>query len=250
MQAALGFIAGLILGSFIALLTQRWPAGRSVVGGRSHCDDCGATLAARDLVPLFSMLALRGRCRHCGSVIAMRHSWIELAAGGIGAGAMGLHPGLPGVAGAVFGWGLLTVAILDVEHFWLPDRVTLPLAALGLLAGLATAPPMGDRLIGAAAGYLSLAAVAAAYRAATGRRGMGGGDPKLFAAIGAWLGWMALPIVLLLAALLGLALVGLDRLRGRAVDRLTALPFGALLAVAAWPAWLAFSLAPSLLGRP
>lgn len=247
MQAVLGLIAGLILGSFIALLTQRWPAGRSVVRGRSQCDACGRTLAARDLVPLLSVLASKGRCRQCGGAIALRHSWIELAAGGIGAAALGLHPGLPGIAGAAFGWGLLVLAVLDVEHFWLPDRVTLPLAALGLLAGLVAEPPLMDRLIGAAAGFATLAAVAALYRAATGRRGMGGGDPKLFAAIGAWLGWLTLPIVLLLAALLGLALVGLDRLRGRPVDRLTRLPFGALMAVAAWPVWLASaSLAPLL----
>jgi leader peptidase (prepilin peptidase)/N-methyltransferase len=246
----LGLLAGLIFGSFIALLTQRWPAGRSVVRGRSHCDTCGQTLAARDLVPVLSMAALRARCRLCSAPIAMRHTWIEIAAGGIGAAALGLYPGLAGGAGAVLGWGLLIVAILDVEHFWLPDRVTLPLAGLGLLAGLITGPPIGDRVIGAVAAYLTLAAIAAGYRMATGRSGMGGGDPKLFAAIGAWLGWTALPVVLLLASLLGLTLVGLDRLRGHRVERLTRLPFGALLAVAAWPVWLVSSLAPLLLVRP
>lgn len=245
MQAALGLLAGLIFGSFIAVLTQRWPAAGSVVHGRSKCDSCGHVLAARDLVPIFSMMALKGRCRTCNGAIDMRHTWIELAGGGIGAVALGVHPGMVGVTGAALGWGLLVIAILDVEHYWLPDRVTLPLAALGLLAGFIDGPPVGVRIVGALAGYAVLFATAGGYRLVTGRRGMGGGDPKLFAAIGAWLGWLPLPFVLLLAALLGLALVGLDHLRGRPVNRLARLPFGALLAVSAWPVWLtSASLAP------
>lgn len=236
--ALLGGLAGIILGSFIAALTLRWPAGRSIATGRSCCDGCGATLGPRDLVPVLSFVVLRGRCRHCGAAIAPRHLWVELAAGGIGAVSLAVHPDIDGVAGALFGWGLLALAILDVEHFWLPDRITLPLGIAGLAAGACIDPPLLDRAIGAAAGFASLAIIAFAYKRASGRTGLGGGDPKLLAAIGAWLGWTALPFVLLLAASLGLVLASLDRLRGRPVTRQTRVPLGALLAIAAWPLWL------------
>jgi leader peptidase (prepilin peptidase)/N-methyltransferase len=239
MLALLGAIAGAILGSFIGALTARWPQGRSIATGRSRCDHCDAVLAPRDLVPVFSHLILRGRCRHCGGRIAPRHMAIEITAAGIGAVALALHPDAAGVAGAVFGWALLTLLVLDIEHMWLPDKLTLPLLALGLVVGYWLPPLIGDRAIGAAAGFASLALIAFGYKALTGRVGMGGGDPKLFGAIGAWLGWMALPLVLLLAALLGLALVGYDRLAGRAVNRHSRVPLGALLAVAAWAMWLA-----------
>ena len=234
----IGGIAGLIIGSFIAALTWRWPQGRSIATGRSTCDACGHALGPLELVPLFSLIWQRGRCRHCGVAIAPRHLWIELAAGGIGALALGQQPGLVGLGGALFGWGLLALAVLDAEHQWLPDRLTLPLLALGLAAGVWLAPPLADRAIGAVIGFASLTLVGGGYQIATGRIGLGGGDPKLFAAIGAWLGWFPLAFVLLLAALLGLGLALADRLRGRPVGRHSRVAFGALLAVAAWPFWL------------
>jgi leader peptidase (prepilin peptidase)/N-methyltransferase len=150
-----------------------------------------------------------------------------------------MHPGAYGVAGAVFGWWLLALLVLDVEHMWLPDRLTLPLGLAGMAAGWWLSMPLVDSLIGAAAGWASLAGLAAGYKALTGRTGIGGGDPKLFAAIGAWLGWFALPFVLVLAATLGLLLVLYDRLSGRPVTRYSRVPLGALLAAAAWPLWLA-----------
>jgi len=244
MAALLGGLAGLILGSFIAALTLRWPAGRRVSAGRSQCDSCGATLGVPDLILVLSFAILRGRCRHCGAAIAPRHLWIEIAAGGIGALSFAIHPDLDGVGGAVFGWSLLALAILDVENFWLPDNITLPLALVGVAAGVWLDPPLLDRAIGAAIGFVSLAVFAFTYTSITGRTGLGGGDPKLLAAIGAWLGWPALPVVLLLAASLGLALAGLDRLRGRPVTGQTRLALGALLAAVAWPLWLAGSLLP------
>ncbi len=238
MLAALGLVAGLILGSFIAALTARWPQGRSIATGRSRCDHCDAVLAPRDLVPVFSYVMLRGRCRACGGRIAPRHLAIELAAGGIGALALALHPDGGGVAGAVFGWGLLALLVLDSEHLWLPDALTLPLLAAGLAAGYWLPPALADRAIGAAVGFATLALIAFGYKALTGRIGLGGGDPKLFGAIGAWLGWTLLPLVLLLATSLGLALVGYDRLAGRAVTRHSRVPLGSLLAAAGWLLWL------------
>ena len=239
MAALLGLVAGLLFGSFIAALTVRWPQGRSIAAGRSRCDHCDAVLAPRDLVPVLSHLLLRGRCRQCGGRIAPRHMAIEIAAAGIGAAALALHPDSAGVAGAVFGWILLALLVLDIEHMWLPDALTLPLLVLGLNIGLEMPPALVDRFIGAAAGYATLALIAGGYKGMTGRVGMGGGDPKLFAAIGAWLGWVALPFVLVLAATLGLVLAGHDRLAGRAVTRHSRVPLGALLAAAAWALWLA-----------
>ena len=234
----LGLIAGLVAGSFIGVLTLRWPAGRGL-GGRSACDACGAMLGPFDLVPLLSFALLRGRCRHCAAPIAPRHLAIELAGGAVGALALWLVPGWGGVAGAGLGWVLLALLVLDVEHFWLPDRLTLPLAGAGLLAGLWLPPALPLRLAGALVGFGLLWVLAAGYRRLRGFDGMGGGDPKLFAAIGAWLGPWVLPLVMAAAAGLGLALVGLDRLRGRPVMASTRVPLGALLAGAGWLAWLA-----------
>ena len=232
-------VLGAIAGSFLSTLVIRWPAGRSVRAGRSACDGCGATLSAWELVPLVSALALRGRCRRCGAAIDPRHRRIELACAAIGAVSGLAVPGPVAIGGALFGWLLLALAALDAEHFWLPDALTLPLAVLGLVTGLlGWWPPLGDRLWGGAVGYAGLWAIGAAYRRFRGRDGLGGGDSKLLGAIGLWLGWRMLPAVLLLASLTGLALVVAGRARGRRVGAATPVPFGALLAVAAYPAWL------------
>ena len=237
-QAA-GLLLGAIMGSFLATLLIRWPQGKSVVAGRSRCDSCGAPLGPRDLVPLLSYAALHGRCRRCGARIDRRHVAVELAAAAIGLAALIAHPLPLAAVTALLGWWLLLVATLDVEHHWLPDALTLPMIPLGLIAGWAAlGPPLVDRAIGAAAGFAALEALRIGYAWARGREGMGGGDPKLFAAIGAWVGALQLPFVLLGAGLLGLAAAALMRLRGQEVAATSRLPLGALLAVAAWPVWL------------
>ncbi|MDB5681781.1 MAG: peptidase, partial [Sphingomonas bacterium] len=198
--AGLG-VLGAIVGSFLATLVIRWPRERSVIGGRSQCDGCGRTLRVWELVPLVSALASRGRCRSCGAAIDPRHWQIELGCAVLGVISGLAVPGPVGVAGAVFGWVLLTLAALDVAEFWLPDALTGTLAAAGL-ATIAVAPPeWPDRLIGGAAGFVSLWLIAFAYRRLRGRDGLGGGDPKLLGAIGLWVGWAMLPFVLLLACL-------------------------------------------------
>lgn len=234
--AAAGFVLGALIGSFIATLVLRWPQGRSVIAGRSQCDACGKTLGPLELIPLLSFILSKGRCRSCGGRIDHRHFWVELAAAAIGAVSLAVVPGWQGLAGALLGWMLLGLALLDAEHFWLPDKLTLPLLLLGLT--IANEPSLPDRAIGAAAGYAALALIAFGYRAARGREGLGGGDPKLLAAIGAWLGWQALPFVLLAASLAGLGWAGIAALRGRAVSRQDRLPLGTLMAMAAWPIWL------------
>ncbi len=241
--AAAGAVLGAIAGSFLATLILRWPQGRSVARGRSACDACGATLGAIELVPLASLLLQRGRCRRCGAAIDPLHWRVELACAAIGAMALGLAPGTEGLGWALFGWLLLTLAVLDWRHFWLPDLLTLPLAFLGFTLGMwVNAVPLLDRAIGAAAGYGLLLAVALGYRALRGREGLGLGDAKLLGAIGAWMGWQALPFLLLLASLTALLATGVDALRGKEVRAATRVPLGTFLCIAALPAWIARSL--------
>ncbi|WEK45056.1 MAG: A24 family peptidase [Candidatus Sphingomonas colombiensis] len=232
-------MAGAIAGSFLATIVIRWPEGRGVTRGRSACDACGRTLRVMELVPLLSAVASRGRCRSCGSAIDPRHWQIELGCALIGALAGYVAPGLVGVAGAVFGWLLLTLAALDVAVLWLPDVLTGTVALLGLATGaLGVSPPLEERVIGGIAGFLSLWVIARLYRVVRGREGLGGGDPKLLGAIGLWLGWRLLPVVVMIAALVGLGLALFERARGKAVAADAKLPFGAFLAIAAYPAWL------------
>ncbi len=237
-------VLGLVFGSFIATVAIRWPQGRSPIEGRSQCDSCGKALAARELVPLAGFLLQRGRCRGCGAPIHPGHFVTELIGMAIGVAAGLLAPGIGGVAGAVFGWLLLTLAALDLAAFWLPNALTGALAAAGLVAGLLDIwPPIDARLIGGIGGYAALAAVAAGYRLVRGRQGLGGGDPKLFGAIGCWLGWQALPLVLLAAALIGLAAVLGFVSAGRKVAATDRLPFGVMLAAAGWAVWMGQALA-------
>lgn len=140
---------------------------------------------------------------------------------------------------AFLGWQLLLIAATDAEHFWLPDALTLPLAAAGLAASALSRPSMPvDSLIGAAFGFGLLWLTAFAYRRIRGREGLGGGDPFLLAAGGAWVGWMGLPSILLWAAASGLSLVLAMRLAGRTVAGDTRLPFGVFLAVGIWMTWV------------
>ncbi len=205
------------------------------MAGRSHCDGCNVPLGALDLIPIVSHLIRRGKCRACGTAIDPRHLAIELVSALIGATAFTVAPGVVGLGGAVLGWILIALTALDAEHFWLPDRLTLPLAAAGLGLGLGT---FQDRLLGGIAGYATLALIATAYKAGRGREGLGGGDPKLFGAIGMWLGWQALPFVLLGASGTGLVWMLCRYLRGTPVSATDRLPIGALMAIVAFPMWI------------
>lgn len=226
----LGALTGLVAGSFLATVALRWPAGRSLAG-RSACDGCGARLRPAELVPILSFLWQRGRCRRCGAPIDWRHPAIEAAAALTGALALAAAPGPAGLAGALFGWGLLLLLALDLDHYWLPDGVVLPLLALGLVAGPA---PLPDRFL--AAGLLGggLLLLRIGFLPLSGRDGLGLGDVKLGAAVGAWLSPVLLGPFLLLAALVGLWLARAVRRRTGAIE----VPFGAAMAVAAFPLWV------------
>ncbi|KTE31778.1 MULTISPECIES: prepilin peptidase [unclassified Sphingopyxis] len=232
----LAALLGLVLGSFIATMVLRWPDGKSVLG-RSQCDACERPLGVVDLVPLASAIVLRGRCRSCGARINPFPMQVELASGLIGALALTILPGTAGWLWALFGWLLLPLALLDARHMWLPDRLNALLAIAGLLlAGPMLATQMLDRWIGALVGGAALALVAFVFRRLRGRDGMGGGDPKLMAALGAWLGWQALPLTLLLASFGGLLWALFTQGKGDRPLSLRSVPFGTFLAIAAWAA--------------
>lgn len=239
-NAAILGLLGLIVGSFLAAVSVRLPAEEDVVLKRSHCRSCGATLRPWHLVPVVSWLALRGRCGVCRAGISPRYPLIELAAGLIGVWAAVNGGGWVMMAAtAMLGWQLLLIALIDAEHFWLPDELTFPLIATGI--GAAALIGRGwpvDQMIGAVAAFAILWGIAWAYRAWRKRDGLGGGDPFLFAGAGAWVGWIGLPSVLLWACAVGFSLVAarlIVRRRVRGDDRL---PFGTLLAVGIWLVWL------------
>ena len=234
-------LVGAVIGSFIGLLSLRLPMGEPVAMSRSRCSGCSRTLGAADLLPLLSFALFRGRCRTCASPIDRRYPLIELASLAIGVISALIYSNEQALAAAVLGWWLLLLALLDLEHFWLPDRLTYPLVALGLgSAAYSGIPALHDSAIGAAAGFLVFAGIALAYRRLRGREGLGGGDWKLFAAGGAWVGWAALPLILLAAAISGLLAALL--LHSRKPDLLAQqLPFGVFLAPAIWIVYLAGS---------
>ena len=231
-------LLGAIVGSFLATVAIRWPAGRSALVGRSQCDACGKKVDPRDLIPLVSEALLRGKAKCCGTAIAPLHWQVEAASVVVGVLAGLVSPAPAGIAVAAFGWLLVLVAALDATELWIPDPLVAGLAIGGVLAALILPPFLAERLIGGAAGFGSLWLIGFAYHRLRGREGLGGADPKLFGAIGLWLGWRMLPQVLLVAALVGLGIVAWRSVTGRAVARNDAVPFGAYLAIAAYPALL------------
>jgi leader peptidase (prepilin peptidase)/N-methyltransferase len=236
---ALGAAAGLIAGSLLGNLVVRWPRGEGM-GGRSACDACGVPLAVRDLVPLLSFVLARGRCRACGQAIDPMHPIVEASCAIVGLVALAISPDAAGLTAALVGWLLVALAALDIRQFWLPDVLTAALAMIAALSAWVVDPPATiDRAIGGCAAFGSLWLIAALYRRLRGREGLGGGDPKLFGAIGLWLGWQPLPFVLLGASGIGLAVALSMMLRGNQVTPATRMPFGALMAVAAFVVWAA-----------
>ena len=249
-------LLGLAVGSFINVLVSRlprmmetaWrveslrilgeaPAGEperfDLIRPPSACPACGHRIPVLENIPVVSYLMLRGRCSACGWRIPARYPIVEIC-GALVAGAAAMHFGAgAGAAGAcLLGWGLLAVSAIDIETRLLPDSLTMPLLWLGLAFNLRdTFAPLQDCVIGAMAGYAVLWTIYHGFKLLTGREGMGYGDFKLLALLGAWLGWPALPAILLLASLAG-AVAGITLVvRGRA-SRDTPLPFGPYLAAA------------------
>jgi len=199
----------------------------------SNCPHCGHKIRAYENIPVVSYLFLRGRCASCKAPISMRYPIVE-AISGILAAYIGWRFGLTlAMAGAlVFAWSLIALTVIDIDTQLLPDDITLPLLWLGLLVNLNTGfTPLPSAVIGAVAGYLSLWTVYWLFKLTTGKEGMGYGDFKLLGAIGAWLGWKLLPVVILLSSLVG-AIVGIALIVFTRHGRNTPIPFGPYLAAA------------------
>ncbi|MEP7044256.1 MAG: A24 family peptidase [Dokdonella sp.] len=206
----------------------------------SHCPQCKHALSALDNIPLLSWLALRGRCRYCKAPISWQYPLVELLTA-LASAAVAWKFGFdwPLAAGLVFTWILVAASGIDARTQLLPDQLTLPLLWLGLLISLVplfVAPPVS--IIGAAIGYLSLWSVYWLFKLLTGKEGMGYGDFKLLAALGAWMGAMSLLPIILLSSLIG-AIVGGSALALRGKDRSTPIPFGPFIAAAGW-GWFVF----------
>ena len=211
---------------------------------RSACPACGSEVAARDNIPVLSYLLLRGRCRHCGTSISVRYPIIEVTAALLAiVVAVVLGPTWQMLAAIGMSWALLALAIIDIDRFLLPDSITLPLLWAGILTSAlwsGDGPRFVDlhsSVLGAALGYLSLWGVYQLFKLLTGKEGMGHGDFKLLAALGAWLGWQLLPLVILLSAGVGALIGGAQLILGR-YTRQTPIPFGPYLAAAGWIALL------------
>jgi leader peptidase (prepilin peptidase)/N-methyltransferase len=227
------------VGSFIGLLTLRLPADRPWAMSRSACATCHRRLGVVDLVPLVSFLALRGRCRTCGAPIPWRYLLLEGGCLLIALWSALAFSGVMVPLTAVLGWSLLLIATVDAEHLWLPDQLTLPFGVLGVIATLAIGEaPAWTPFVGAAVGYGGLGVIAWLYKKVRGFDGMGGGDPRLLGAIGAWVGWEGLPSVLIWACVAGLSVALAQTLVRRRFAAGQQLPFGTFLAIGAWLTWL------------
>jgi len=256
-------LLGLIVGSFLNVVILRLPARLEhgwrqqaheflgtvptaeaappdLVVTASHCPHCKHRLAAWDNIPLLGWLLLRGRCRYCKAPISIQYPLVELLTGVASAViAWQLGFGWPLLAGLVFTWILIAASGIDFRTQLLPDQLTLPLLWLGLL--IALVPLFVDAptaILGAAIGYLSLWSVFWLFKLLTGKEGMGYGDFKLLAALGAWMGAASLLPIILVSSLIG-AIIGGTVLAVRGKDRSTPIPFGPFIAAAGW-VWFVF----------
>ena len=228
---------GLVVGSFLNVCIARWPRDESVVRPRSRCPGCQSPIAWYDNVPVLSWLLLRGRCRHCREPISIQYPLIELAVGVLWAWmAWRYGPTLEALRGATFTTILLGIAATDARHYLIPDEFTWGGLALGLLFSLAGGlPAFTTALIGAAAGFVLLYVVGFFGTLVFKEEAMGGGDIKMMAMVGAFVGWQGVLLTIFLGALLGsvifvpLALAGRKKL----------VPFGVFLALGAVAAYLA-----------
>ena len=200
---------------------------------RSRCPHCGHRITALENIPILSWLLLRGKCSGCGAPISVRYPLIEALTGLLfGFTAWQLGPGVAGAGGLLLVAALIALTFIDFDKQWLPDDITLPLLWAGLLFNLfGVYTDLASAVVGAAAGYLSLWTVFWAFKLATGKEGMGYGDFKLLAAIGAWLGWQILPVTILLSSLVG-AVVGIALIVLARHGRNVPIPFGPYLAAA------------------
>ena len=255
-------ILGLLVGSFLNVVIYRLPlmmesrwrrdccellevaqekegSPLNLATPNSHCPHCKASIRPWQNIPVVSYLLLGGKCANCAVPISLRYPALELVTG-LMTMALAWHFGLsPALLGAVLlTWSLIALTMIDVDHQLLPDDITLPLIWLGLLFNLNGAyVSLQEAVIGAMAGYVALWSVYWLFKLLTGKEGMGYGDFKLLAALGAWLGWQALPLIILLSSLVG-AICGIALMIIKQRGREIPIPFGPYLAMAGWIALL------------
>ena len=253
--ALVAALFGLIVGSFLNVVIHRLPnmmqrefdndvaqangqppphtERYNLMLPHSNCTACGHRITAMENIPVISYLLLRGKCSACKAPISVRYPLVELLTGALSALLIWhFGSGWTGLAALVFAWLLITMTFIDADTQFLPDDLTYPLLWAGLLVNInGTFAPLQDAVIGAAAGYLALWSVYWAYKLATGKEGMGYGDFKLLAALGAWLGWTMLPTIILLSSIVG-AVVGIGLIVFARHSRDKVIPFGPYLAAA------------------
>jgi leader peptidase (prepilin peptidase)/N-methyltransferase len=234
MPYLIAFVVGAMLGSFLNVCIHRLPAGESVVYPPSHCPVCGVPIRHRDNIPLVSYVLLCGRCRACGGAISFRYPFVEALSGVMLVLLLyrfGFSPAL--AVYAAFVAALIVISFIDLDHQIIPDVISLPGIVLGLVvSALGQGPPLLDSVVGVLVGGGILYAVAAGYHAFTGREGMGGGDIKLLAMIGAFLGWRGVLVTLIVGSFTG-AVVGTILIVARRTDSRIPIPFGPFLALGA-----------------
>lgn len=256
------FSLGLVVGSFLNVVIYRLPlmmeagwrrdccellevkrekeeAPLNLATPNSHCPHCKSAIKPWQNIPLFSYLILGGKCSNCATPISLRYPVVELVTGLMTLSLMQFFPASLALLGAIFfTWSLITLTMIDIDHQLLPDNITLPLMWLGLALNVGgTYTSLQDAVIGAMAGYLILWSIYWLFKLLTGKEGMGYGDFKLLAALGAWLGWQALPVIILLSSLVG-AVCGIALMIIKSRGREIPIPFGPYLAMAGWIALL------------
>ena len=256
--ASIGAVIGLCIGSFLNVVIHRlprmldrgWRAQCAELAGetlpaepaynllvpRSQCPACGHRISALENIPVLSYLVLRGRCSACQAAISPRYPLVEIMTGALTAAAvLRFGPTLVALAACVLLWSLVALTFIDFDTQLLPDNITLPLVWAGLFANILGLAPAGtslrDAVIGAVAGYLALWSVYWLFKLIRGKEGMGYGDFKLLAALGAWLGWQMLPLIVLLSSVIG-ALIGISLVVFKGRDHQIPLAFGPYLAIA------------------
>lgn len=228
------FLFGLCIGSFLNVCIHRLPAGRSIVHPPSACTHCGAAIRWYDNIPVFSYLLLRGRCRGCGSAISARYPIVELLTGLL-ALAVWLHFGLHIQTPIYFALvaALIVITFIDLDHRIIPDAISLPGIPIGFACSfLLPHLHWRDSLIGIVVGGGSLLAVAWGYRLLTGKEGMGGGDIKMLAMLGAFIGWQGVLFTIMASSFIGTT-VGIALMIRMGKDMKLAVPFGPFLAIGA-----------------
>jgi leader peptidase (prepilin peptidase) / N-methyltransferase len=261
--AAAVFVFGLVIGSFLNVVILRYPASLlhdwrcqcrelleldppeedvppGIAKSRSHCPKCKKTIAWYDNIPVLSWIVLGRKCRHCGTSISFRYPLVELTTGILSAVIIWhFGPTAEGLAALVLTWALIAATGIDIDYHLLPDQITLPLLWLGLALNLffGLFASLEDAVIGAIAGYGVLWLVYHGFRLTTGKEGMGYGDFKLLAALGAWMGWQVLPIIILGASLVG-AVIGISLMIAMKRGKEIPIAFGPYLAAAGWIALL------------